>query len=55
MFVKDAREKSQPHSCCCYSKEALNRFITSDLIVYNDGTGISKDAIDGHPTSYKGA
>ena len=54
MFVKDASEKSQPHSCCCYSKEALNRFIISDLIVHNDGTGISKDDIDGHPTSFKG-
>ena len=55
MFVKDASEKSQPHSCCFYSKEALNRFTLSYLIAQNDGTGISKHAIDGHPTSFKGA
>ena len=55
MLVKIAREKSQPHSCCWYSKEALSGFIISYLIAHNDGTGISKDAIDGHPTSFKGA
>ena len=38
-----------------HSKEELNRFIIFYLIVHNGVTGISKDAIDGHPTSFKGA